>query len=104
MPLATIDIVSPTVYYVGLAITVFVVGIDIIAFVHCVFQRRDAFPALGTLPKGIWMLLLGGGALLGIVLRLSTLGLLQLVGLIAGAVYLIDVRPRIKDLTDGSSW
>lgn len=103
-PLATVDFVDPVRYYTELALTVFALIIEVISFVHCLFQRREAFPALGTLPKGIWLALTGGGAVLTLVLGTSPMGILGLIGLIAAAVYLLDVKPRLRDLTDGNPW
>lgn len=91
--------------YVDLALTVFTLIVEVISFVHCMFQRREAFPALGTLPKGIWLALTGGAAVLTLLLGLSpSTSMIGLIGLIAGAVYLLDVKPRLRDLTDGNPW
>ncbi len=101
VPLA-LDIVSPVVTGTNLAITVLSLLVELFAFVHCIFQRGDAFPALGTLPKGLWLALTGGGAVLTLALGLSPMGLIGMIGLIAGLVYVLDVRPGLKDATDGS--
>ena len=36
---------------VTVLLTIFALVIEGIAFVHCVTQRSDAFPAIGTLPR-----------------------------------------------------
>ena len=37
----------------------FSVVVQAVAFVHCLTQRADAFPAIGTLPKGAWLAIIG---------------------------------------------
>src|SRR5829696_674152 len=69
------------------------------AFVDSATRRKDAFPAIGTLPKIGWMLILGLGALL---LLLTHATLLIMVGYAAALIYLLDVRRGIRDLSQGS--
>jgi hypothetical protein len=98
-----IDLVTPTVQYVDWALTLFALVLELFAFVHCLLQKREAFPAVGTLSKGIWLALTGIGALLTFFLGVSPFGLLGLIGLTAAAVYILDVRPGIKELSEGGS-
>ncbi len=100
-PLA-VNIVPLVITPVNLAITGLTLLVELFAFVHCIFQRGDAFPAVGTLPKGLWLALTGGAAVLTLALGLSPMGLIGMIGLIAGLVYVLDVRPALKDATDGS--
>ncbi|HEX5740262.1 MAG TPA: DUF2516 family protein [Pilimelia sp.] len=91
-------------------------ALTLVSFGHCLTQRADAFPAIGTLPKGGWLALLGLTGLLSLLqtfISLSALvdpglggglpfGLLaQLVGTAAGMIYLLDVRVGLRGLTDG---
>ncbi len=98
-PLA-VDIVRPVVAVVNLVILLLALAIEAIAFVHCLMQRPDAFKAVGSLSKGIWLALTGGGVL--VTLLLGPISILGLVGTVAAAVYLLDIRPAIKDVVDGS--
>ncbi|MGA8115513.1 MAG: DUF2516 family protein [Actinocatenispora sp.] len=100
-PLA-LDLVSPVTHYVGLIVTVFALVLELFAFVHCAFQRGDAFKAVGTLPKGVWLAITGGAAALTLLLGIGPVSLLALIGVIAGAVYTLDVRPALKDATNGN--
>ncbi|MEV4538772.1 DUF2516 family protein [Asanoa sp. NPDC049518] len=75
-----------------------------VAFVHCLTQRGDAFAAIGSLPKGGWLAILGICLLLSLLLSNRTLNLFQLIGIGAAMVYLLDVRPGLKDLTDGKGF
>lgn len=67
------------------------------SLIHVARTRPDAFIATGKQNKRFWTLILG------IPLVLSTLGVgfLQLVGLIAALVYLLDVRPAIDEILRG---
>lgn len=75
-----------------------------VAFVHCLAQRGDAFPAIGTLPKGAWLAILGVCLLLTVVLQ-DPIGIFNLIGVAAAAIYLLDVRAGLGELRDGKgSW
>lgn len=67
---------------------------------HCAFQRPTVFPAVSALTKGVWLALLAGGALVSMLGMTGARGLMifALIGLVAALVYLLDVRPAIRDL------
>ncbi|ADL49205.1 DUF2516 family protein [Micromonospora aurantiaca] len=89
---------------IQLILLVFALVVQGVALVHAVTQRGDGFAALGTLPKGGWV------AILAVCLLLTLLGfgpisLFGLIGIAAGLIYLLDVRPGLRDLHDGrGSW
>ncbi|MGW4465485.1 DUF2516 family protein [Micromonospora sp. NBC_01796] len=88
---------------IELVLLVFALIIEGVALVHAITQRSDAFPAIGTLPKGGWI------AILGVCLALTLLGfgvlsIFGLIGIAAGLIYLLDVRPGLRDLTDGKGF
>lgn len=99
---SAVDIVTPVVTGINWVLFVFAVIIELIAFVHCVLQRRDAFEAVGTLSKGLWLALLGGSLVLTLLLE-TVSSIFGLIGITAAAVYLLDVRRGIRDLSDGGS-
>lgn len=101
VPVLAVDIMSPVVNGINLVLFVFAMAIELVAFVHCVIQRRDAFEAVGTLSKGLWLALIGGSAALTLLLG-SVGNIFGLIGITAAAVYLLDVRRGIRDLSDGS--
>jgi hypothetical protein len=74
-----------------------------VALVHCLTQRGDAFPAIGTLPKGAWLAILGIALILTLVTGAAT-GIFGLIGVAAAAIYLLDVRTGLRDLTDGKGF
>ncbi len=77
--------------------------VQAVAVVHCLTQRGDGFTAIGTLPKGVWIAILAICVVLTLLLR-TPLSIFALVGLGAAAIYLLDVRPGLRDLSDGRGW
>lgn len=89
---------------INLAMLVVALVIEAFAFINCLTQRSDSFGAIGTLSKGIW-LALTGGALLVTLLTQVALGILGFIAITVAAVYLLDVRPALRDATDGpNAW
>ena len=89
-------------YILDLAVFVFALVVQGVALVHCITQKGEAFPAIGTLPKGAWLAILGVCLVLTLLFRISLFGL---VGIAAGLIYLLDVRVGLRDITDGrGSW
>jgi uncharacterized membrane protein len=93
------------VYYLNVIIFVFSLALQGFAFVHCLTQRSDGFPAIGTLPKGAWL------AIIGICLLLTWLfftggapDIFGLIGIAAALIYLLDVRVGLRDLSDGKGF
>jgi hypothetical protein len=92
------------VYVIELVILFISLGLEAWAFVHCALQRPDAFNAVGTLSKGLWLALIGGTLLLSLVF-FAIMPLFTLIALTASLVYLLDIRPAIREITDGGgSW
>ncbi|GAB7041753.1 MULTISPECIES: DUF2516 family protein [Catenuloplanes] len=73
-----------------------------VSFVHCLTQRADGFPAIGTLPKGGWLAILG--LCMVFCLLLSRQTIFQMIGIAAAMVYLLDVRVGLRDLSDGKGF
>ena len=88
---------------IELILLVFALVIQGIALVHAITQRSDAFPAIGTLPKGGWIAILAVCMLLTL-LGFGPLSLFGLVGIAAGLIYWLDVRPGLRDLHDGKGF
>jgi hypothetical protein len=91
------------VFGLNLVVLVIAVVLGAVAFVHCLTQRADGFPAIGTLPKGAWLAILGITLLLTVV----TLGgflIFPLIAIAAGMIYMLDVRVGLRDLTDGKGF
>ncbi len=82
------------VSYVLLALQIVVLLTAIYAFVHAAIQRPDAYTAAEKLTKPVWLVLLGGGVLLALVLGVMGVA----IAAVASGVYLVDVRPKILEI------
>jgi hypothetical protein len=92
------------VRYINIVILILSLIVQGVALVHCLTQRGDGFAAIGTLPKGAWVAILAICILLTL-LSSGPLGIFGLIGVAAAAIYLLDVRPGLRDLSDGKgSW
>jgi O-antigen/teichoic acid export membrane protein len=64
------------------------------AFVHAALQRSDAYTAADKLTKPVWLVILGVGVLLALVLGITGVA----ISAVAAGVYLVDVRPKILEV------
>ena len=64
------------------------------AFVHAALQRPDAYNAAEKLTKPVWLVILGVGVLLALVLGITGVA----IAAVAAGVYLVDVRPKILEI------
>ncbi|MFI5932612.1 DUF2516 family protein [Actinoplanes sp. NPDC051494] len=89
-------------FYIDVLVVIGSMVVQAVAFIHCVTQRGDGFQSLGTLPKGAWL------AILAVCMVLTLLGgatgIFGLIGVAAALIYLLDVRPGLRDLTDGKGF
>jgi hypothetical protein len=91
--------------YITLAIMVVLVVIEVIAIVNCASQRADAFPVVGSLTKTAWLAILGGSVILSVICTYSGAPYFAFIAVAAAGVYMLDVRPALRDATDGTgSW
>ena len=99
MVLAASQFATPIRYWVTVVLTLVVLVVEIIAFVNCLLQRAEAFPVVGSIPKGGWLAITFGAifftALLGAV------GFFGLIAVAAALIYLLDMRPALRDAVDG---
>jgi hypothetical protein len=97
------DFAHPITDWVQRALWLLVMGAEVVAFVNCLTQRAEAFPVVGSVPKGGWLALTGGA-----IFFTALLGLINILGLVsvaAALIYLLDVRPALRDAVDGhGSW
>ena len=94
---------------INMALWIFCLIVEAAALLHCLVQRAEAFPAIGTLSKPIWLGLIGGGLFLTAIgpylLLLGPLSIFSLIAIGIAALYLLDVRPALRDAVDGhGSW
>jgi Protein of unknown function (DUF2516) len=89
--------------WVQLVIELVVVVVECAAFINCLTQRAEAFPVVGSVPKAGWLALTFGALVL--TLLLSTFSIFGMVAVAVALVYLLDVRPALRDAVDGhGSW
>jgi hypothetical protein len=87
-------------YLIATIVLIFSVIVQVVALIHCLTQRGDGFQAIGTLPKGAWAAILAVCVLFTLLARDPT-GIFSFIGIIAALIYLLDVRPGLRDLSDG---
>jgi hypothetical protein len=90
--------------YLGvLTVLVFFV-VEVVALVNCLTQRADAFPVVGSLSKAAWLAILLGSILLTWLCFISNSIFFTFIAVGAALIYLLDVRPALRDATNGSGW
>jgi O-antigen/teichoic acid export membrane protein len=80
--------------YVLAVLQIAVVVTAVYAFVHAALQRTDAYTAADKLTKPVWLVILGVGVLLALVLGITGVA----IAAVAAGVYLVDVRPKILEI------
>jgi hypothetical protein len=81
--------------------------VEVWAFVDALRRPGPAFVAASKQTKPLWLVILGVATVIG--LWSSTLGgpslvsLLPIVAFVAAAIYLTDVRPKVREFRGGSS-
>ena len=91
------------VSYLNLLVLILSLIVQAVALIHCLTQRGDGFQAIGTLPKGAWAAILAVCIVLTLLVS-GAIGIFSLIGIGAALIYLLDVRPGLKDLTDGKGF
>jgi Protein of unknown function (DUF2516) len=91
-------------FYLTWLILIGMVIVEVVALVNCLSQRADAFPVVGSLSKNQWSAILLA-SVIATILCTFTFQLLAFIAITAAAVYMLDVRPALRDATNGSgSW
>jgi hypothetical protein len=92
-------------YWIDLVVLLGIVVVELVAFVNCLTQRAEAFPVVGSLSKGAWTAILGLALLATVVCWYLTVGIsiFAFIAITAAAIYLLDVRPALRDASSGSS-
>jgi Protein of unknown function (DUF2516) len=94
------------IFFLVISIAAFVV--EAWAFADAVRRPAAAFVAAGKQTKPIWLLILGVAAVVGLgyafYLRgASAISILPVAAFVAAAIYLVDVRPKVREFKTGSS-
>jgi hypothetical protein len=76
------------------------------AFVDAIRHPAGAFVAAGKQTKPLWLIILGVAVVIGIAgafNQLTIVSILPIVAFVAAAIYLADVRPKLRANSGGAS-
>jgi Protein of unknown function (DUF2516) len=86
-----------------LAIAAF--GAEAFAFIDAIRRPAQAFVAASKQSKPLWLIITGVATAIGLGTAASgsfaAVGILSVVAFVAAAIYLTDVRPRVKEFRRG---
>lgn len=91
------------------ALAVAALIVEVWAFVDAVRRPTAAFPAAGKQTKPLWLIILGVAAAIGLFSATWSSGvsvvvnILPVAAFIAAAIYLTDVRPKVREIGRGGS-
>jgi hypothetical protein len=83
--------------FVVFGLWIVMLGVKGFAFIDCLRQPTDAFPAIGRQNKVLWTVLTGVAAATALLPAL-TLSLFGLAGIVVALIYIFDIRPKIKEI------
>jgi hypothetical protein len=88
-------------FFVALALAAFIV--EAWAFIDAITRPAQAFTAAGKQTKPIWLIILGVAVAVGLYAAAygGAIGFLSVAAFVAAAVYLVDVRPKVKEFRRG---
>ena len=91
-------------FFLALAVVAF--GVEAWAFIDAITRPAPAYLAAGKLTKTKWLLILGVAFAIGLYSAAygGVIGFLSIIAFVAAAVYLSDVRPRVKEFRGGGSY
>ncbi len=90
-------------FFQALAIVAFVV--EAWAFADAIRRPAPAFPAASKQTKPFWIVVLGVALVIGLggaIGELTLLSILPIIAFVAAAIYLTDVRPKVREFRGGS--
>ena len=91
-------------FFLALSVAAFVV--EAWAFIDALTRPTQAFVATGKQTKPLWLIILGVAAVVGlggVLGKLGIISILPVAAFVAAAIYLADVRPKVKEFGRGRS-
>jgi sterol desaturase/sphingolipid hydroxylase (fatty acid hydroxylase superfamily) len=82
-----------------LVLGVLALGCEVFALVDALRHRPDAFAAAGKRTKTFWAVVLAVALAIGIIVVLNVLNFIGILAFVAAAVYLVDVRPALRQVS-----
>ena len=76
------------------------------AFIDALRRPTAAFTAAGKQTKPIWLIILGVATVIGLgslAYRVQLVSLFPIIAFVAAAIYLADVRPKVKEFRSGGT-
>ncbi|MGQ4729647.1 MULTISPECIES: DUF2516 family protein [Streptomyces] len=70
----------------------------VVAFVFAATAREDAYRAADKKKKSFWLIILGIAVAVNLLIPML---FLQLAGVVASIVFMVDVRPALKEVSGG---
>jgi uncharacterized protein DUF2516 len=93
-----------TYFFLALGLAAFVV--EAWAFVDAITRPSQAFVAAGKQTKQLWLIILGVATVVGLAFAIIGVGptsILPVAAFVAAAVYLADVRPKVRSFPKNRS-
>ena len=84
------------------ALAVLTFGFKAFAFIDAVLRPKTAYLAAGKLDKLKWSAITGVAFVVNLII-FNPLSILNVIGVVAALVYLLDVRPALRALGDGGA-
>lgn len=102
-------LVDPVVYAITWILAIGCALLGVFAVGDAATRRADAFAAADKQTKGTWSGITAACAVISVLGVLvggpfAVFGLLWLAALIGSLVYLLDVRPKLREVQRGSRW
>jgi hypothetical protein len=76
------------------------------AFIDALRRPTGAFTAAGKQTKTLWLIILGVATVVGlasVAYGVSLISILPIVAFVAAAIYLADVRPKVREFKGGGT-
>jgi Protein of unknown function (DUF2516) len=86
-----------TYFFLALGLAAF--GVELWAFIDAAIRPKQAFVATGKQTKPLWLIILGVASVVGLagaVYGVGPTSILPVAAFVAAAIYLADVRPKVK--------
>ena len=91
-------------FFLALGLAAFVV--EAWAFIDAITRPGQAFVAAGKQTKPLWLIILGVAAVIGlagVAYRMGPTSILTVAAFVAAAIYLADVRPKVRSFPKNRS-
>ena len=91
-------------FFLALGLAAF--AVEAWAFIDAITRPAQAFVANGKQTKQLWLIILGVAAVVGLagaVYGVGPTSILPVAAFVAAAVYLADVRPKVKDFRNSGT-